>query len=478
MQRRHIGHRFMVAAGAVLMGLAATAMAQSFPPHVQKHLDAATMNADGDKDIIQYIRRNQCFEVEDLNWRAWARTYIGKQVPLTQIFDDLWFIGDLYTGMYFLKTADGGLLLIDALNNSADADNYIIPALQQLNLPIRGAYITHGHGDHDGGMNRIRQVYGTNFPVYLGSGDVPGKLYSPTPIDSNNPAVQSITVGGTTIRVQATPGHTPGNQVSLIPVHQNGAPVLLTMNWRSAVPGSIGGSKLFVEGLEKTYRMIRDYGAMGTIHTHPVSDATLAALEGIIATGDRTRTPLVFGRERTQRAAVVARECAIARAAQIDATATWPIWRATKLEFVGKSPSSTQLAARLRSGWGPVANQEVTFQAASGAACVATTDQDGLATCKTLPTLGHREKVTASFAGTQSSEYLELPTSVEAVAVNMSCDVNDDGKVDRLDIAAIVGAVGKSVQKDDVKDADGDGKITAGDARACTVKCTKPQCAS
>jgi hypothetical protein len=133
-------------AGALTLSIATGASSQTtYPPAVQKHLDAATINAAGDQDLINYIRRNSCFEVEDLTWRTWARAYMDKEVsPLIQIFDDLWFVGNKYIGMYFLKTADGGVMMIDTMNNTADADKYAIPSLQKLGLPLRGIYITHG----------------------------------------------------------------------------------------------------------------------------------------------------------------------------------------------------------------------------------------------------------------------------------------------------------------------------------------------
>ncbi len=454
------------------------ASAQPYPEHVQKHLDSATMNAMGDEGLLNYIRRNQCFEVEDSTWRTWARSKDSIRVPLTQVFDDLWMIGTQYTASYFLKTADNGVMLIDALNNTADADNYLIPALRQLGLPLRGIYITHGHGDHDGGVNRLRQVFGNDWPVFLGSGDVPGKAYQPTPIDSSSDGVQQVTIGGTTLYVQATPGHTPGNQISLIPVHHNGTTIKLVMNWRSAVPASSANSKLYVQGLEKVWRMIDQYGAVGTIHTHAISDATLPAIEQIMATGDRTRTPLVFGLERTKRAAVVARECAIARAAQIDATAVWDIWRATQVKFVGQSPSPTQLAARVSSAWGPVTNQPVSFSTGSGATCTATTDGNGVATCTNLPSLAPREIVVARFAGsTADAGFVDLPGVAEATSSSLACDIDNNGKVDRFDLSRITAVLGSSVPAGDARDVNADGKVTVADARMCTVKCTNAQCA-
>jgi hypothetical protein len=58
-----------------------------------------------------------------------------------------------------------------------------------------------------------------------------------------------------------------------------------------------------------------------------------------------------------------------------------------------------------------------------------------------------------------------------------TCDLNHDGSVDIEDIGIIMSALGTKVTEPDPRDADGDGTITVNDARACTLVCTKSNCA-
>lgn len=58
-----------------------------------------------------------------------------------------------------------------------------------------------------------------------------------------------------------------------------------------------------------------------------------------------------------------------------------------------------------------------------------------------------------------------------------TCDVNNDGKVDKTDVNLIAAAIGQTPAANDPRDATGDGKITINDVRACTLKCTNANCA-
>ena len=58
-----------------------------------------------------------------------------------------------------------------------------------------------------------------------------------------------------------------------------------------------------------------------------------------------------------------------------------------------------------------------------------------------------------------------------------TCDIDKDGDVDKNDITLITAVRGQTVVAGDLRDADGNLLITVNDARVCTLKCTRPNCA-
>jgi len=93
---------------------------------------------------------------------------------------------------------------------------------------------------------------------------------------------------------------------------------------------------------------------------------------------------------------------------------------------------------------------------------------------------------------TASGKFIQVLTRLNASTTNASpvlfdltintkvtaCDVDLDGDVDTVDMALIRAGIGQVPAAGDPRDGNGDGRIDARDVRACTLKCTRNNCAT
>ena len=145
-------------------------------------------------------------------------------------------LGELEPSVAYVVESSDGLILIDS---GVDGDaGRLKSQMSELGLDwrrIRAILITHVHGDHSGGAERIRAETGAK--VFAGAGDAdvlraggpreamlsifyrPSYVAHPTTIDVELRGEEAIDFGDVHFRALGTPGHTPGSICYLMERH-------------------------------------------------------------------------------------------------------------------------------------------------------------------------------------------------------------------------------------------------------------------
>lgn len=414
-------------AAGMAAALAAAGLGQAQPQSAfDRHMEASRLNTGGDPTMVHPWRAFYCNLPDDNNQIVLAeRTKNSIRVPLTQIMDDVWYIGTEYVGQYILRNGSG-FVMIDGGNNAAEMRNFNLPALESLGLgtagPLHSALITHGHGDHDGGALQIRQSTGAT--IYLGSADAANKAYAPQQLDSSVLAPYEIATGGRNVTVLSTPGHTPGATGFVIRALDGGKEVKLFVSGGSSMSANnVPAIASYLDSMERTYALLKDMKVDSASNPHVYWDGSLALIKKIQAEGRKSPSQFIIGNEKLLRAFAIGRECTAAWLAKQDPSSEVPVWRVSSIDFLPASPAPNRIAARVSNGWGPVANQTVTFSLeGSGAACTATTDAAGVATCASRfgPLRPGTDRITAHFAGATASGVVDLG-SERTATVDSGC---------------------------------------------------------
>ena len=133
-----------------------------------------------------------------------------------KVFDDVYFVGGKIHSSWALTTREG-IILIDTLF-PYNSEQLIAGGMQKLGLDpkqIKYLIISHAHTDHIGGAEIIQKKYGAR--VVMGAPDwdtvekYPNRYKTMAPKrDIVATDGMKITLGGRTVTIWTTPGHTPG----------------------------------------------------------------------------------------------------------------------------------------------------------------------------------------------------------------------------------------------------------------------------
>ena len=225
----------------------------------------------------------------------------AQRMAPAKVFDNLYLLGMKTVTAWALTTSEG-IILFDAMFHY-NVEETVVGSLRQLGLDpadIKYVIITHAHGDHFGGAAYLQETFGAR--VVMGVPDWEHmrswpQRGEPAPFPRDDIAVRdgyTITLGDTTVRIVATPGHTPGTISPIFPV-RDGDAVHYVGYW-----GASAVSFLPPEGIVEYMGSVDRFARIDAridvpLTNHPFVDATLAKLEALAARRPGDPHPFVEG---------------------------------------------------------------------------------------------------------------------------------------------------------------------------------------
>ncbi len=309
------------------------------PDAIQQHVEKAYAIAGNDPDLSEILHL-QCSPKQLTP--AITPEYTLNRNPLgpAKVFDQLYFLGMPWVSSWALDTRDG-IIVIDTLDNSEEADRVIIGGMKKLGLdPARIKYIvlSHGHPDHFGGVDYLVEKYHPHVVLSAGDWDFIHRPLQPNqkPPDPDLRPVQDmvvadgqkLTVGKTTLTFYISPGHTPATLAITFPVTDHGKPHMAGLMGGVGIPVNLdpspanGGNVQFAKSVERFMKIADEQKVDVVLSSHPFGDGTvekLPRLEHFMGKGDPN--PFVVGTKGAQAYYGVYDECALAWAERAKAKA-------------------------------------------------------------------------------------------------------------------------------------------------------------
>ncbi len=231
----------------------------------------------------------------------------------TQIFDNVYAIGNQGTVAYVIKTSDG-LMMIDALGAN-QVDTQLLPGFQKLGLDpkmIKTVIIAHGHADHFGGAFYLQEHF--NSHIYVSEADWNLIMHPPAPAAGKAPPGppvtpprkdmvitegQPIVLGDEKVMPYAIPGHTPGSMGLIFQVKDKGKPHMAAMYGGTILAAGL----ISDDGLQQYLKSIAHFKeatdkakADVELQNHPLMDDFQEKLAKLQARTKGEPNPFVVGR--------------------------------------------------------------------------------------------------------------------------------------------------------------------------------------
>jgi metallo-beta-lactamase class B len=247
-------------------------------------------------------------------------------LPATRVFDQLYFVGQNDVSSWALDTAEG-TILFDALNGPEDVAATIVPGLKKFGLdPARIRYIvlTHGHGDHFGGVKAVKDLAaGAHIlsteadwkemdrqrtqPPRDGMPAAWGKLAPER--DMTVGEGDTLKLGKATLNFYVTPGHTPGTLTTVFDVTDGATAHRVALYGGLGLPRTAEGLRQYSASLDRFAKVARTEKVDTAIANHHTQDDSRVKIEELRWRAPGQPHPYVLGVSVTPRFFEVQAEC-------------------------------------------------------------------------------------------------------------------------------------------------------------------------
>ena len=244
-----------------------------------------------------------------------------------KVFDDFYFVGGKIHSAWALTTSEG-IILFDTIF-PYNSEELIVGGLKKLGLDpttIKYIIVTHGHGDHIGGAEILQKEFGAK--VVMGGPDWDDVEKHPNRFKTMAPKREivatdgmKITLGGKTVTLWLTPGHTRGTVSFTTTVLDRGKPVNIVSSagvatsFINAVPDpGIRNFQIYIDSQKKIAAKAAETKATVLISNHSEFDDAVDRNRMLAGRGNGPH-PYEVGAESVQNFFKVTQGCA--RAAQI-----------------------------------------------------------------------------------------------------------------------------------------------------------------
>jgi metallo-beta-lactamase class B len=295
---------------------------------VQAHVAAATQAAGSDLTPLLALCKPAPATRPKGDDASLAALINKPAPPPGKAFDNLYYVGAQWVSAWAIDTPEG-IILIDALNNAKEAAQLIEGGLRRVGLnPARLKYIvvTHGHGDHYGGVSYLVDKY---HPAVVMS-DLDWKmtatqlefetpLWDPPPkfVPGRDIAAKdgdTITLGGTTVTMYLTPGHTLGTLSPVFNV-RSGGQTHRVVEWGGTgfnFGADIPRLDAYIASTERMRKLAAEQNIDVMISNHSGFDEAPAKLAAL-RRAPRGPNPFILGTPTVERALTAMGECAMAQ---------------------------------------------------------------------------------------------------------------------------------------------------------------------